>query len=1208
MDFIYRIFDPSGFPPRWQCGSGWSETPWLGWVHVISDIGIWSAYFTIPLVLGLFIVRKKDLPFRKILFLFGAFILLCGLTHLMEAAIFWWPGYRLAAALKAATAVVSWGTVLALFPVVPVVLALRSPEELEREIDARRTAEARLQQSNDELERRVDDRTRELLKAVEDLSAERELLKTTLRSIGDGVIVTDASGNVTFVNGVGERLTGWTIGDANGVNLQEVFRIVNETTREPVANPAIRALEEGVIVGLANHTLLISRDGTERPIDDSAAPIRNDRGIVGAVLVFRDISERKAAELAIEQSNRQLAEANQSLRHSEAGLQLALAIAGMGTFEIDLATDVVTVNDQGRFIYGWSQDESLTFAKIQSHFYDEDRPVVLERVSKSLDPAGSGEFELEQRIVRTDGAIRWIRVRGRAFFSEGMSKKIAVRLVGTYLDVTDPKENEAALRYQHDLTRTITDNATTAIFMVNAENRCTFMNPAAELMTGHAFRDIKGQTLHELIHHHHIDGTAFAAGDCPLHRALPEHEEVRDREDMFIRKNGEFFPVLCNAHVIYERGEAVGTVIEVRDITDIKEARENLKASEAKFRQIADAMPQIVWVSHADGVYEYFNRRWYEYTGRSDDGGVPDSSSTFHPDDRSRALARWRYCLSSGEPYEMQYRLRHHSGLFRWFLGRALPVRDESGKISKWFGTCTDIEDYKQLETERHKFVSLVENSTDFIGFCDLQGVPTYINKAGLNLVGLSSIQEARQASLKDFIHVDDQESLVPAFLQTLDDQGHGEIEMRIRHFRSQDPLWMICNVFPLTDQDGAHAGLATVSRDISNRRELENELRELATNLSEADRRKDEFLATLAHELRNPLAPIRNGLQVLKLAESDRTVIEQTRTMMERQLSQMVRLVDDLLDVSRITRNKLDLRKSCVDLHEIIVEALETSRPLIEASGHELRIDLPTEPILLLADSTRLAQVFSNLLNNAAKYTERGGKIWLSVVCEHKEVAVCVRDTGIGIPASMLNRIFDMFTQVDRTLERTQGGLGIGLTLVRRLVELHGGTVNAHSPGEGLGSEFTVRLPLVGEQEVAPIAELRPSPIRPSLLKILIADDNVDAANTLAIMLRLMNHVVETVYDGRQAVDAYATMKPDVVILDIGMPEMNGYEAAKAIRQQSTTKPVTLVALTGWGQEEDRRRSQAAGFDHHLVKPADLAFLNRLLVEAATKLKKGSN
>ena len=294
MDFLTHLFDTSDFPARWTCGR-W--TAGHGWLHILSDIGVWSAYVAIPLVLGFFILRRKDLPFRKIFLLFGAFILACGTTHLMEAIIFWWPAYRLAGVIKLITAVVSWATVIALVPIVPRVLAMRSPEELEREIAARKLAEESLHQANADLEERVKERTTELTQAVAALRDERELLHITLTSIGDGVIVTDAAGRVTFLNSMAETLTEWTITEAKGAALGTVFHIVNEETRLPVENPAMRALQEGVVVGLANHTLLIGKNATEHGIDDSAAPIRDGQGqVVGSVLVFRDITERRMIE------------------------------------------------------------------------------------------------------------------------------------------------------------------------------------------------------------------------------------------------------------------------------------------------------------------------------------------------------------------------------------------------------------------------------------------------------------------------------------------------------------------------------------------------------------------------------------------------------------------------------------------------------------------------------------------------------------------------------------------------------------------------------------------------------------------------------------------------------------------------------------------------------------------------------------------------
>jgi len=366
---------------------------------------------------------------------------------------------------------------------------------------------------------------------------------------------------------------------------------------------------------------------------------------------------------------------------------------------------------------------------------------------------------------------------------------------------------------------------------------------------------------------------------------------------------------------------------------------------------------------------------------------------------------------------------------------------------------------------------------------------------------------------------------------------------------------------------------------------------------LQETDRRKDEFLAILAHELRNPLAPLRNALHVLRLAgpNPNTATLDQTRGMMERQVQQMVHLIDDLLDISRITRGKVKLRKERVELAVVIQDALEACRPLIEAGGHELTVSLPPEPITLDADPTRLAQVFSNLLNNAAKYTPRGGSIRLTAAQRGDEIVVKIRDTGIGIPADMLPRVFEMFTQVDRSLERSQGGLGIGLSLVRGLVELHGGSVEARSEGPGQGSEFLVRLSIHPPARAAHAASNDSRQAAPPRHRILVVDDNRDAADSLALLLTLQGSEVRTAYDGLEAIDAAAAFDPDIVLSDLGMPRMNGYEAAQKIRERCSGK-VVLVAMTGWGQDEDKRKSSEAGFDYHLVKPVALDALDQLL------------
>ena len=366
---------------------------------------------------------------------------------------------------------------------------------------------------------------------------------------------------------------------------------------------------------------------------------------------------------------------------------------------------------------------------------------------------------------------------------------------------------------------------------------------------------------------------------------------------------------------------------------------------------------------------------------------------------------------------------------------------------------------------------------------------------------------------------------------------------------------------------------------------------------LREADRRKDDFLAVLAHELRNPLAPLRNALQILRMT-SDQDGAIRAGEMMERQVEHMVRLVDDLMEVSRITRGKIDLRREPVDVSQLIRIAVETSRPLIEAAGHKLLVTLPAEPLTIDGDPVRLTQVVSNLLNNSAKYTDAGGQIWLTVAREGSAVAISVRDTGAGIPPEMLPQVFELFTQVDRHSNRSQGGLGIGLTLVRSLVEMHGGSVQARSDGVGRGSEFIVRLPLAAPQ--AAERPSRPKHVPGPLLspqRVLVVDDNQDAADSLGALLRLLGAEVHIAYNGHDALTAVASYQPAVVLLDIGMPGMDGYEVVRRIREQPAARDITVIALTGWGLEADRKRTQSAGFDFHLIKPADVNALETLLV-----------
>jgi CheY-like chemotaxis protein/nitrogen-specific signal transduction histidine kinase len=370
---------------------------------------------------------------------------------------------------------------------------------------------------------------------------------------------------------------------------------------------------------------------------------------------------------------------------------------------------------------------------------------------------------------------------------------------------------------------------------------------------------------------------------------------------------------------------------------------------------------------------------------------------------------------------------------------------------------------------------------------------------------------------------------------------------------------------------------------------------------LREADRRKTQFLAMLAHELRNPLAPIRNAVEILRRSGGDGQKMKPVTEMMQRQVGQMVHLVDDLLDVSRISRGKIELRKEPIELASVVYHAVEAIRPVCASMDHELTVTLPPQPTYVNADPIRLTQVVGNLLNNACKFTEKGGHIRLIVEREETQVLVRVQDTGIGIAAEQLPRIFEMFVQGDMSLERSRDGLGLGLTLVKNLVEMHDGSVEGSSAGVGQGSEFVVRLPLLSG--LRPSQSRAPSDAEPGgtvQRRILLVDDNRDSADSLAMLLKVMGHEVSTAHDGLEAVERAATFRPHVILLDIGLPRLNGYEAARRIREQQRHKDLTLVALTGFGQDEDRRRAEEAGFDAHMVKPVDFAALAKLLAASA--------
>ena len=498
------------------------------------------------------------------------------------------------------------------------------------------------------------------------------------------------------------------------------------------------------------------------------------------------------------------------------------------------------------------------------------------------------------------------------------------------------------------------------------------------------------------------------------------------------------------------------------------------------------------------------------------------------------------------------------------------------------------------------RFRRLVEAAPAFTWAADARGEVTYANHRVFEYTGFDPARGVAQWT-RHSMHPEDYPRRAEAWRKAIADGNGFELEARIRR---HDGVyrWFLIRVTPVHDEAGRVVEWYGNGTDIDQRKRAEEDLRavaienaKLAEALKEADRRKDEFLAVLAHELRNPLAPVRNAIEILRTQPAASPRLQWTHDVIDRQVRQLSRLVDDLLDVSRITSGKIELRRERVQLQEAVRIALEGCRPMIERCGHELTVRIPKEPIWLDADVARIAQVLSNLLNNAAKYTRPGGHIWMVAERSGWQVAIGVRDNGIGVAPPMLDSIFDMFTQAAGR-EHSQGGLGIGLTLVRRLVELHGGTVEARSEGIGRGSQFVVRLPVAAtdaanDERVKDEALAAGRPPR----RILVVDDNRDAADSLCMLLAARGHEVRAAYDGIEAVGAAVTFQPDVVLLDIGLPKLSGNDAARRIRE-ARGDGVLLVAVTGWGQEEDRRRAREAGFDHHLTKPVDPQAIARLV------------
>lgn len=802
---------------------------------------------------------------------------------------------------------------------------------------------------------------------------QRDEIRTALASIGDGVLVTDPHGRILSLNRVAERLTGWSAAAAIGQSLETVFVIVNEQTRQAIENPVQRVLREGMVMGLANHTLLIAKDGRETPIDDSGAPIRNEAGeITGVVLAFRDVSERKAAE---------------------------------------------------RVVRGQAQVLTGILAASVDHIYVMDRDARYLHVST--------------------GAARVIGFEPHEIIGKHW------RELGLPAEVITPIDRQR---------------------------------------------------------------------EQVLHSGVPVLGETGYQTPQGEKKHFEY----TIAPLRGEDGWAEAVVFVSRDITSRKRSDEDnrfLAQASAALAALVDYQSTLQKVARL-AVPHFAD---WAAVDVLEDRGILRRVAVAHIDPAKVELAhelQRRFPPQPEEPTGVWNILR---------TGKSEIVPEITEEMLVAMGT-----DAERIDIVRQ------------LGLKSYMGVPLNVRGKVFGVITFIAAESGRRYDSRDL----------------------------------------------------------ALAEDLAHRAAVAIENSQLYQALREADRRKDEFLAMLAHELRNPLAPIRNALQVCKMAQADRPLQEQAREMMERQVEHLVRLVDDLLDVSRVMRGKIELKREAVALATVVRRSIETAQPVLDDHGHELTVSLPSEPIELFADPVRLAQVLTNLLTNAAKFTPKPDRIYLIIERRNAEIEMRVRDPGIGVPADHRERIFDLFAQVDHGIGRSRGGLGIGLTLVKSLVEMHGGTVQVHSEGTGRGSEFVVRLPEpVGQTLLSGgfKADKSVCPTQPAASKrrILVVDDNRDAADSLALLLRLRGQDVWVAYDGVAGLEAARAFRPDLVFLDIGMPGMNGYELARHIRQIEGLERVQLAAMTGWGQEEDRRRSREAGFDLHFVKPVEPECLNQLLAEA---------
>jgi PAS domain S-box-containing protein len=741
------------------------------------------------------------------------------------------------------------------------------------------------------------------------------------------------------------------------------------------------------------------------------------------------------------------------------------------------------------------------------------------------------------------------------------------------------------------------ESSSEGIFGIGPGNICTFINRPGATLLGYQPEELIGRPLHELIQHHHADLRTFPADESRIARALGEGSALRVEDEVFWRRDGTPMAVAYAVSPMVGGDTNAGAVVSFNDITHRKRTEQALRMSQERLRLATEAAELGLWTwnPQTDHV-TWENHRPYDIFGVPE-STEPLSSLEFiegylHPDDVAPFTGAIASAVDCGAAFHFVGRLRPGAQDQRWveFSGR---TQQREGSPLELVGTVADITERKLAEIalydSRERFEKIISQAAAGLVQVDADGCFTLVNKKYCEMLGFDEDELIGTPALARTAP-----EFVPNTVAALSELAAGGPAFVLeKQFLRKDGsrLWATSSVNVVRGPDGAYQGVVAIIIDITERIDAVDKLRE-------ADRRKDDFLAMLAHELRNPLAPIGAAASLLRLGDIGPERVRQTSDIIGRQVRHMAALVDDLLDVSRVNRGLVALDRMPQDLQQVIQDAVEQVMPLIEARRHTLRLQMAHAPrdeaVIVEGDNKRLVQVFANLINNAAKYTPEGGQIVLQTVLERDQVRISVTDNGIGMEPQLVSRVFELFAQAERTPDRSSGGLGLGLALVKSLVELHGGTVSSASDGIGRGSRFEVCLPRIAREEGARNGHSPGGAPEAAYagLRVLIVDDNADAADVLGMLLESDGHQVMVEHDALQALERARVELPDVCVLDIGLPRMNGNEVARRLRADPVTAGITLIAVTGYGQREDRERSLAAGFDHYLVKPVDLQSL----------------